>query len=191
LLFFPVVMVSALLVASALSIDTVTAFSLGRFLRTVLTALPIFFVFAIFEEVGWRGYLAPKLASLGIGSFSAAAAVAIVWGSWHLPYIRDLTWIYSSEPLTTFIPRFYLLSFVLALVFGEIRMITGTFWPAVLMHAVGNAFGHPLEAGYVKVAGGREFLGNLGNGLIMIGLVAVLGVGIHRWRLNARSSLPK
>jgi hypothetical protein len=70
---------------------------------------------------------------LGIGSYSAAGVVAIVWASWHLPYIRELTWVYSSEPLTTFIPRFYLLSFFLALVFGEIRMITGTFWPAVLM----------------------------------------------------------
>jgi membrane protease YdiL (CAAX protease family) len=107
LLALPVLMVLTLLIGGLISVSSVSEFSMGKYLQTALTALPIFFIFAIFEEVGWRGYMAPKLASLGINSYIAAALVAVVWASWHLPYIRELTWVYTSEDLITFIPRFY------------------------------------------------------------------------------------
>jgi membrane protease YdiL (CAAX protease family) len=165
---------------------------MGKFLQTTMTALPIFFLFALFEELGWRGYLAPKLASLGINTYFAAALVGVVWASWHLPYIRELTWVYSSEALLSFIPRYYLVCFALSIVFGEIRSITGTFWPAVLMHAVMNSFGHPLAAEYVTFAAGTEYLGSISTGLFFVALLALLGAAINRWRLKnpMRAKLP-
>ena len=181
-LAFPVLMVLSLLTGVLLSVSSVSGFSVGPFLQTTLTAIPIFFLFAIFEEVGWRGYLAPKLASLGVNRYIAAALVAVVWASWHLPYLRDIAWVYSSEDLITFIPRFYLACFAFSILYGEIRSITATFWPAVLMHTVGNSFGHPLSADYVTLSVGREYLGNTGHGLFIIALVGVLGVAIHAWR---------
>ncbi|MEW5939574.1 MAG: CPBP family intramembrane glutamic endopeptidase [Chloroflexota bacterium] len=190
LLAIPALMVLALLVGVLLSVASITGFSLTDFLRTVLAALPIFLIFAIFEEVGWRGYLSPKLASLRINRYLAAALVAVVWSSWHLPYIRELSWVYNSEDLATFIPRFYLTCIALSVVYGEIRNVTATFWPAVLMHAVANSFGHPLSAEYVTFAAGMEYLGSLGNGLIFITFVIILGVAINRWRLE-KSALSK
>jgi len=180
----PALMVLTLLIGALFSVSSISEFSMGQFLQTALTALPIFFIFAIFEEVGWRGYLAPKLDSLGINRFTASAIVAIVWATWHIPYIRELTWVYSSEDLITFIPRFYLVCFALSLVYGEIRGITGTFWPAVLMHAVSNSFGHPLAAEYVTFAADKEYLGSISNGLFIIVFVVILGVAINRWRLR-------
>jgi membrane protease YdiL (CAAX protease family) len=191
-LALPVLMALALLVGVLFSVSSLSGFSMVPFLQTTLTALPIFFVFAIFEEVGWRGYLAPKLASLGINRYAAAALVAVVWASWHLPYFRELAWVYSSEDLATFIPRFYLACFAFSILYGEIRGITATFWPAVLMHCVGNAFGHPLSADYITFTAGKEYLGSVGNGLILIALVGLLGVAINRWRSrqSARSGAP-
>ncbi|HEY6021751.1 MAG TPA: CPBP family intramembrane glutamic endopeptidase, partial [Candidatus Paceibacterota bacterium] len=167
-----------------LSISSFSGFALGKFLQTVLAAFAMFFIFAIFEEVGWRGYLAPKLASLGINSYLGYAITAVVWASWHLPYIRELTWVYSSEDLMTFLPRFYLTCFALSILFGEIRNITGTFWPAVVMHAAGNSFGHPLSADFVTILAGREYLGNISNGFFLIALAGLLGIIINRWRLR-------
>jgi membrane protease YdiL (CAAX protease family) len=183
-LAIPIIMVLTLFIGFLISVSSVTEFSLGKYLQTSLTALPIFFIFAIFEEVGWRGYLSPKLDSLGVNRFTASAIVAVVWATWHIPYIRELTWVYSSEELITFIPRFYLVCFALSLVYGEIRSITGTFWLAVLMHAVGNSFGHPLAAEYVTFAAGTEYLGSISNGLMFIAFVVLLGVAINRWRLK-------
>lgn len=189
-LAIPALMVLTLLIGVLFSISSISEFSIGQFLQTTLTALPIFFIFAIFEEVGWRGYLSPKLDSLGINRFAASVIVAVVWATWHMPYIRELSWVYSSENLVTFIPRFYLVCFALSLVYGEIRSITGTFWLAVLMHAVGNSFGHPLAAEYVTFTAGTEYFGSISNGLIFIAFVVLLGVVINRWRLK-KTSLPK
>jgi membrane protease YdiL (CAAX protease family) len=184
LLALPVIMMLTLLLGVLISISSVSEFSMGKYLQTALTALPIFFIFAIFEEVGWRGYLSPKLDSLGINRFTASAIVAVVWATWHMPYIRELSWVYSAEDPVTFIPRFYLVCFALSLVYGEIRSVTGTFWSAVLLHAVGNSFGHPLAAEYVTFAAGTEYLGSISNGLFMIAFVVILGVAINRWRLK-------
>ena len=186
LLAFPVLMVLTLFVGVLLGLSSFTEFSLGKFLSTFLTALPIFFIFAVFEEFGWRGYLSPKLDALGLNRFAASAIVGIVWATWHMPFIRELNWVYaSSEPsLGVFIPRYTLLMFAFAILFGEIRNITGSVWPAVIMHAILNSFGHPLDAEYVSYAGGMEFLGSIGTGLILILFVGLLGAIIHRWRLE-------
>jgi membrane protease YdiL (CAAX protease family) len=183
-LVIPVIMALTLLIGVLISISSVSEFSIGKYLQTSLIALPIFLIFAIFEEVGWRGYLSPKLDALGINRFTASAMVAVVWATWHMPFIRELTWVYSAEELVTFIPRFYLVCFALSLVYGEIRSMTGTFWPAVLMHAVGNSFGHPFVAEYVTYRAGWEYLASISNGLLMIAFVVVLGIAIHRWRLK-------
>ncbi|MBZ0319993.1 MAG: CPBP family intramembrane metalloprotease [Anaerolineae bacterium] len=182
LLAYPVTMLLAMLVGNLISVSSLHEFSLGGFLQTALIALPVFFILAIFEEVGWRGYLAPKLASLSINRYLASALVAVVWASWHLPYIRELTWDYTSEGLMTFIPRFYLVSFAFSIVYGEVRDMTGTFWSAVLMHAVGNSFGHPLAAEYIKIAAGKEYLGSISNGLLEVAFMIVLGIALIQWR---------
>ena len=180
----PVLMVLTLWTGVLTAISTVSGFSLGEFLNTVLIALPIFFIFAIFEEVGWRGYLTPKLDALGVNRFVSSVIVGIVWATWHLPYITELTWAYSSGDLAVFLPRFYLICIMLSILYGEIRSGAGTFWTAVLMHAVSNSFGHPLAAEYVSYAAGAEFFANLGNGVIFIVFVGLVGIAIHRWRLK-------
>jgi len=187
-LAFPVLMILTLFVGVLFSISAVSEFSVGEFLQTVLTALPIFLIFAIFEEVGWRGYLSPKLDSLGINRFMGSVIVAVVWATWHMPYIRELTWVYSFENLGLFIPRYYLLCFAFSILFGEIRSITGTFWPAVLMHGVANAFGHPLAVEYVASTTGTNYIGSISTGLILIVFVGILGTASNHWRLKKSAS---
>ena len=53
-------------------------FLMPAFLQAFLPALVLYFVFAAFEEFGWRGYLAPKMYSLGWNVFLAHALVAVI-----------------------------------------------------------------------------------------------------------------
>ena len=189
LLAYPVAIALALLIGILLSASSVSEFSIGSFVQTALPAMVIFFFFALFEEVGWRGYLAPKMYSLGINVFLAHALVAVVWASWHLPYIRELS-AYTTEGLATYIPRLYLGAFAFSIVYGEIRIITATFWPAVFMHWVGNTIANPLVAGFVSFSEGREYLGSVGvDGLFMIVFFALLGVVINRWRSRESAAM--
>jgi membrane protease YdiL (CAAX protease family) len=176
LLAYPVAIALALFIGSLISASSVSEFSMGSFIQAALPAMVIFFFFALFEEVGWRGYLAPKMYSLGINVYVAHALVAVVWASWHLPYIRELS-TYTTEGLATY-------------VYGEIRMITATFWPAVLMHWVGNTIANPLVAGFVLFSAGKEYLGSVGvDGLFMIAFFGLLGVAINRWRSRKTAAL--
>jgi membrane protease YdiL (CAAX protease family) len=184
LLAYPVVIALTLFIGDLISVSSFSKFSLDPFIQAVLPAIMIFFFFALFEEVGWRGYLAPKIYSIGINVYLAHALVAVVWASWHLPFVRELS-SYTTEGLATYIPRLYLGAFAFSIVYGEIRMITATFWPAVLMHWVGNAIANPLVAGFVLFTAGKEYLGSIGvDGLIMIAFFGLLGIAINRWRLR-------
>lgn len=184
LLAYPVAIALTLLIGALISASSVSEFSIGPFIQAALPAIVIFFFFALFEEVGWRGYLAPKMYSLGINVYIAHALVAVVWASWHLPYIRELS-TYTTEGLATYVPRLFLGAFAFSIVYGEIRMIAATFWPAVLMHWVGNSIANPLVAGFVSFSVGKEYLGSVGvDGLFMITFFGLLGVAINRWRLR-------
>src|SRR5437660_12874605 len=57
-------------------------------------ALPILgvsfgIVAGLFEEIGWTGYAFPKMARTGNG-LGAAIALAMLWGTWHIPVIDYL-----------------------------------------------------------------------------------------------------
>ena len=39
------------------------------------------------EEFGWRGYLQPKLMTLGMGPRRAMVLMGLIWGVWHWPAI--------------------------------------------------------------------------------------------------------
>ena len=109
-----------------------------RFAAIALVALVPFTFTAIAEEFGWRGYLTPRLAAAGVGRLANHVIVGVVWGIWHLPYMA-VFWDFSDESLWTLAPRVVLGTTVAAIIYGEIRLRTGTVWPAVVMHAAGNA----------------------------------------------------
>ncbi|PYT84522.1 MAG: hypothetical protein DMG41_27140 [Acidobacteria bacterium] len=46
-------------------------------------------VAGLFEEIGWTGYAFPKMARTGNG-LGAAIALAMLWGTWHIPVIDYL-----------------------------------------------------------------------------------------------------
>lgn len=180
----PIMMLLLLLVGEMTSLAAVTGFAMQPYLMMVLPGMVVFFLTATFEEFGWRGYLVPKLASLGINDFLAYAIVAMIWATWHMPYLRELTWVVSvKEDLLSSIPRLYLMFFAYSILYNEVRLITGSVWPVVLFHSFVNAIQHPLAAEYLQIVPGREYLVSF-NGLFMTAFAAILGIALHHWRIR-------
>ncbi|QGQ99328.1 CPBP family intramembrane metalloprotease [Paenibacillus psychroresistens] len=96
------------------------------------------FIKNIFEEFAWRGYMAPKLFKLGYNRLLVHIAVGVIWSAWHFPYL--FLFIDTTESMSTYIPRMMLGVIVLAVLYGEILLMTRSVWPAVVMHTMGNAF---------------------------------------------------
>ncbi|CAM4183172.1 CPBP family intramembrane glutamic endopeptidase [Nocardia ninae] len=142
-------------------------------------------ILAFAEEIGWRGYLLPRV--MWLGERRAMLLVGVVWAAWHLPYIL-FTPYYHSEgnrllTLSLFIGSVLAFSFF----FGYLRLASDSVWPPVLAHFAHNwafavlpaivATDHPVVFGEY-LAGDTGLFVMLGTGLL-----ACLLAGAWRRRL--------
>jgi membrane protease YdiL (CAAX protease family) len=72
------------------------------------------------------------------------------------------------------------------IVFGEIRLITGSTWPALFMHAVNNAvITVVLTGGFFQVRRRTGFLLSPGmEGILSIVLITLAGLWLYRQRIQ-------
>jgi len=111
------------------------------------------------------------------------AIVGVIWASWHFPYMREL-WGHTDEGLTTLLPRFVLGTVVFSVLYGEIRIRTGSVWPAVLMHWSGNTVANTLLTGFVILEPNTVWLTSVGaEGVVVFGFVAILGGALYYRRM--------
>lgn len=187
ILVYPIVILVALLIGSLVGGVFFLDFStpqIGLLLQAVLIGIVMGLVKNIFEEFSWRGYLAPKMYGLGINPFVAHILVGLIWGGWHLAYLR---FVLSYLPTESFFPlalRFLVGTISVSIVYGEIRLRVHSVWPAVLMHTVGGAcIGALFQQDFIKLVNGREFLASPGlEGVLVSVLFIVIGVWLHRLR---------
>lgn len=108
----------------------------GQFLNVVIAAVFINLLPALGEEIGWRGWLLPKL--LPLGPWPAILLSGIIWGLWHAPVIL-LGYNYPTTPGWLGLLAMVGFSTVLGGIFGWLRLRGGSVWPAALAHSSLNA----------------------------------------------------
>ena len=91
----------------------------------------------------------------------------------------------------TLVPRFLVGTIAASIVYGEIRILTGSVWPAILMQTVGGAFiGAIVLKDLIKITSGMEFLfAPVLEGGLCIVLFTLIGVGIHALRRKRWSDI--
>lgn len=107
-------------------------------LALVVTALvgPILNLpFMLGEELGWRGYMAPRLRQI-FGRFGAVVGGAI-WGAWHWPAILLLGYNYQDARFTGAL-LFPVICIALSVLFTRAREASGTVLAPALMHGALN-----------------------------------------------------
>ncbi len=133
----------------------------------------------ILEEFAFRGYLAPKVYSLGLNVWLGHVLVGLIWGTWHLPVLRLIA-PYTSESLWTLVPRFLIGTIAASLVYGEIRLRTDSVWPAVLMQTAGGiavSLAMTFDLFSIKPSSGFLFHPVV-EGTFTIVLFALVGIGL-------------
>src|SRR5215210_707110 len=93
--------------------------------------------FALGEEIGMRGYLQPRLMSLG--RTRALLVVGLVWATWHMPLYYFMAKLFPVGNVLFFVPLFYGTIVAASFIFGYLRIYTGSTWPASIAHSVHNA----------------------------------------------------
>jgi len=149
-------------------------------LRDMTLVIPTVMLFAFGEELGWRGYLLPRLAPLG--EVPAAIIVGVIWGLWHAPLIFVDGYEYNDAHSPLAVLMFMLPSITLSLILAWLRFRSGSIWPPVLAHATGNQAAALALLAFV--ASGNLYLGTP-VGLITILLSAAFAIWlIATGRLN-------
>lgn len=129
------------------------------------------------EEIGWRGYLLPKLA--GLGWKKALLLSGFIHAAFHFPLMLAGTYHAEGNAWIT-IPQFVLVTVIAGILFGYVRLRTGSVWPAAIMHAVHN----------VLWAAFQDFTEGSSNMAIYIGgesgLAAIALYGLVAWVMLRR-----
>ena len=105
-------------------------------LNFVASVAVVTVTFAAAEEIAFRGYLLPKL--LPRGRNRALAITGLVHAAWHLPLILLTSLYHADGNLLIILPLFVATIVAAGYVFGDLRIATGSIWPASLAHAVHN-----------------------------------------------------
>jgi uncharacterized protein len=90
------------------------------------------------EEIGWRGYLVPML-RVRFSFFASVILSGLIWASWHLPVIL-LADYHSDAPRAVAIACFTVMIVTTGGIAAWLRLRSGSVWPAIVFHAVHNAF---------------------------------------------------
>jgi membrane protease YdiL (CAAX protease family) len=145
-----------------------------------LTVGPLFnTIFALGEELGWRGFLLPRL--LPLGQHRAVVASGAVWGVWHMPAILQ-GHNYPSQPVLG-VFMMIVLCVLLGAILSWLYLSTGSPWAPALGHASLNATaGLPvLFLGAVDIT----FAGTVASPIGWIGLAAFVAWLVWTRRLPA------
>jgi membrane protease YdiL (CAAX protease family) len=125
-----------------------------QLLITALIATPLLWG----EEFGWRGYLQLRL--LAKRPLLAAIATGVIWGMWHLPLnIRGYN--FPDHPLLGLLV-FPVSTTLISIIFGWLRLRTGSIWASSLAHAATNSVGGSLTVLLFAGGPGLIFVGYLG-----------------------------
>ncbi len=140
-------------------------------------------VLALGEEVGWRGYMQPRLLSLG--PVYAMLLVGFLHGLWHMPILLT-TDLYHSTGNPWLVAPLFLITLTLAGVFyGFLRQWTASVWPVAVAHAAANtAWNLATRVSETKSPMVLEYVGGESGVIVIVGLLLINWAIIAHMRKN-------
>jgi membrane protease YdiL (CAAX protease family) len=129
------------------------------------------------EEIGWRGYLQPRLLER-FGLLRGVVLLGLIWAHWHTPVILA-GYNYPETPVLGALFLFPLELIFASFLLAWLTIRSGSVWPAALAHGSYNAFHGYIVQG-VEPSGTR-----LGIDLVVLGVA--LCVALPAYVLSRRA----
>lgn len=102
----------------------------------ILTGLVISTLLAMCEEVGWRGYMLPRMT--GFSTLTAMLTVGFLHGLWHMPILLTTDYYHSTGNPWIVVPLFLITLTLAGIFYGFLRVWTGSVWPVAEAYAAAN-----------------------------------------------------
>jgi len=133
-------------------------------------------VFAAGEEIGWRGYLVPRLIEARVPG--ALPLSGLVWALWHWPLALG-----SRSPHVLLILSLFTLELIpVGAMMARLRLESGSVWPPILLHGLWNELLANVFGGFTAREG--IWLGE--SGFLVVGTALLLSFLLLRGRWPAR-----
>ncbi len=102
--------------------------------------IPVIFLYVLFfsvagEELGWRGFLLPRLQKK-YNALTASLIIGLIWGFWHLPLFHIKGDFHENIPFLLFVLQDVALAIILTWLYNNTR---GSLLLVHLFHAASNA----------------------------------------------------
>ena len=139
------------------------------------------------EELGWRGYLLPKVGEK-LTPLYGSVVTGVIWGLWHAPIIA-MGYNYGTEHPIGGIFAMTVFCTVLGIISGFLTYKAHSIWPAVLLHASINGMDSWAPSALFmsnkpNMFLGPDLLGVIGGlGFIMIDILLILLM--RKWKKDA------
>jgi membrane protease YdiL (CAAX protease family) len=147
-------------------------------LLKVATGLVAQTLFSLAEEVGWRGYMLPRMG--GFRVLPAMLLVGLMHGVWHLPLMLTTEFYHSVGDARIVVPMFLITLTLAGVFFGFLRLWTKSIWPVALAHAATNtAWDLTGIVSVTRSALAEEYVGGE-SGLVMIVSLIVVTLVVMR-----------
>lgn len=131
LLAFTLVPAAGVILGLALGAPTLSGPGLPVILMAVPAVLVMQAVFAIGEELSWRGWLQSTLGDLGFWPMSLL--IGVMWAAWHLPVVLALGM--GPREVVSYLGTIV----AVAPLLSALREVSGTVWVAVFAHGLLNS----------------------------------------------------
>lgn len=153
------------------------------FLKRYPIAFVVGFVAAFGEELGWRGFLIPKLYDTGWKH--PLFISAFIWGVWHYPLILWGGYATSDSPIISLVLFTIMIGFSGVFV-GWLRMRSGSVWVATLYHAAHNMFLQTAFELFNRPGPRAQYLAGESGVIPCVVYSVVLWIGYRLIRRNER-----
>ncbi len=137
---------------------------------------------AIFEEVGWRAWLLPRLQAL-MGARRAVVITSAVWAAWHIPFQLSGVQHIDGVPPVLLALTLPLGTFGSGLVIGYFWLRTESIWIVALAHGAFNNWGQ-YAFKYMEFAQAPDLV------VVSTGSLAVIVLGALLLWFGARPAAP-
>ena len=144
-------------------------FVLIYFLFTATTGMVAGTARALGEEIGWRGFLAPRLVGR-MGFTWGAIVTGLIWAAWHMPILVHVG--AGATPLWFSLSCFTVMVLELSVILTWIRLRSNSVWPCAIFHASHNLF---IQAFFTPLTGSTKLtpyaIGEYGVAIAAVALV--------------------
>ncbi len=146
--------------------------------------IPLSLLNATGEEIGWRGFLLPRLATR-FGFTTGCLISGSVWAIWHYPALLFSDYNAGTQPAYALL-CFTLMVIPMAFVMGWLRLKSGSLWPCALLHASHNLFVQAVFDELTAPVGRAKYITTeFGFGLVL----TITAAAIYFW--SRRAELPQ